>query len=186
MAAKKLGLPTAYVSYDEILSDPDVEVVHLATPNRQHRDMVIGALDAGKHVVCEKPLATSSVGTSELVERARKHPTLVTAVNYNVRFYPLALQARALLQRGAIGRVLSVRGAYIQDWLLKDTDWNWRLLVEEGRTASSRRHRYPLDGSDPFRYGLGNRCGFSDLATVIPVRQRPKVAGSTFQETKVA
>ena len=72
IAAKELGLPTAYVSYDEILSDPEVEVVHIATPNRQHRDMVIGALDAGKHVVCEKPLATSSMETSELVERARK------------------------------------------------------------------------------------------------------------------
>ena len=132
MAAKTLGLPKAYVSYEEILSDPDVEVVHIATPNRQHRDMVVGALDAGKHVVCEKPLATSSVETSELVERARKNPTLVTAVNYNVRFYPLALHARDLLQRGAVGRLLSVRGAYIQDWLLKDTDWNWRLLVEEG------------------------------------------------------
>ena len=70
MAAKTLGLPKAYVSYEEILSDPDVKVVHIATPNRQHRDMVIGALDAGKHVVCEKPLATSSLETSELVERA--------------------------------------------------------------------------------------------------------------------
>jgi predicted dehydrogenase len=144
MAAKELGLPTAYVSYDEILSDPDVEVVHIATPNRQHRDMVIGALDAGKHVVCEKPLATSRVETSELVERARKHPTLVTAVNYNVRFYPLALQARALLQRGAIGRVFSVRGAYIQDWLLKDTDWNWRLLAEEGANCEQSATSVPI------------------------------------------
>jgi predicted dehydrogenase len=78
IAAKALGLPKAYVSYDEILSDPEVEVVHITTPNRQHREMVIGALDAGKHVVCEKPLATSSLETFELVERARKNPTLVT------------------------------------------------------------------------------------------------------------
>src|SRR5258708_15892561 len=111
------------------MSDREGEVVHLATCNRQHRDMGIGALDAGKHVVCEKPLATSSMETSELVERARKNPTLVTAVNYNVRFYPLALHARDLLQRGAVGRALSVSGAYLQDCLLKDTTWNWRLLV---------------------------------------------------------
>jgi predicted dehydrogenase len=182
MAAKSLGLPKAYASYEEILSDPEVEVVHIATPNRQHRDMVIGALDAGKHVVCEKPLATSSVETSELVERARKNPTLVTAVNYNVRFYPLALHARALLQRGAIGRVLSVRGAYIQDWLLKDTDWNWRLLVEEGGELRAVGD-IGTHWMDLILFVTGSRIDsvFADLATLIPVRQRPKVAGSTFQ-----
>src|ERR1700757_454005 len=90
-AAKQLGLAKAYASYEEILFDREIEVIHITTPNRQHRDMVIGALDAGKHVVCEKPLATNSVETSELVERAREHPALVAAVNYTVRFYPLAL-----------------------------------------------------------------------------------------------
>ena len=182
MTAKTLGLPKAYFSYEEILSDPEVEVVHIATPNRQHRDMVIGALDAGKHVVCEKPLATSSLETSELVERARKNPTLVAAVNYNVRFYPLALHARDLLQRGAVGRVLSVRGAYIQDWLLKDTDWNWRLLVEEGgelrAVGDIGTHWMDLI---LFMTGLRIDSVFADLATLIPVRQRPTVAGSTFQ-----
>ena len=184
-AAKRLGLPKGYVSYEEILSDPDVEVVHIATPNRQHREMVIGALEAGKHVVCEKPLATSSTETSELVEQAKKHPTLVTAVNYNVRFYPLALQARDLLQRGAIGRVLSVRGAYIQDWLLKETDWNWRLLVGEGgelrAVGDIGTHWMDLI---LFLTGLRIESVFADLATLIPVRRRPKVAGSTFQGTE--
>jgi predicted dehydrogenase len=185
MAAKQLGLPKAYASYEEILSDPEIEVVHIATPNRQHRDMVIGALDARKHVVCEKPLATNSVETSELVERARKNPTLVTAVNYNVRFYPLALHARHLLQRGAIGRVLHVKGAYIQDWLLKDTDWNWRLLVEEGgelrAVGDIGTHWMDLI---LFITGLRIDSVFADLATLIPIRQRPKVAGATFQGTE--
>jgi predicted dehydrogenase len=187
MAAKTLGLPKAYVSYDEILSDHEVDIVHVATPNRQHRDMVIGALDAGKHVVCEKPLGTSSVETLELVERARKNATLVTAVNYNVRFYPLALHARDLLQRGAIGRVLSVRGAYIQDWLLKDTDWNWRLLAEEGgelrAVGDIGTHWMDLI---LFMTGLRIDSVFADLATLIPVRQRPKVAGATFQGSEVS
>jgi predicted dehydrogenase len=181
-AASRLGLPKAYISYEEILSDPDVDVVHITTPNRQHRDMVVGALDAGKHVVCEKPLATNSVETSELVERARQKPALVTAVNYNVRFYPLALHVRELLQKGAIGRVLSVRGAYIQDWLLKETDWNWRLLVEEGgelrAVGDIGTHWMDLI---LFVTGLRIDSVFADLATLIPVRQRPKVAGSTFQ-----
>jgi predicted dehydrogenase len=180
-AAKQLGLAKAYASYEEILSDPEVEVIHITTPNRHHRDMVIGALDAEKHVVCEKPLATNSVETSELVERARKHPTLVTAVNYNVRFYPLALHARHLLQAGAIGRVLHVRGGYIQDWLLKDTDWNWRLLAEEGgelrAVGDIGTHWMDLM---LFITGLRIDSVFADLATLIPIRQRPKVSGATF------
>lgn len=183
MAAKQLGLAKGYASYKEILSDPEIEVVHITTPNRQHRHMVIGAIDAGKHVVCEKPLATNSVETSELVERARKNPALVTAVNYNVRFYPLALHARHLLQSGAIGRVLHVRGAYMQDWLLKDTDWNWRLLVEEGgklrAVGDIGTHWMDLI---LFITGLGIDSVFADLATLIPIRQRAK-AGATFQGT---
>src|ERR1700751_2144839 len=184
-AARQLGLAKAYASYEEILFDPEIEVIHITTPNREHRDMVIGALNAGKHVVCEKPLATNSVETSELVERAREHPALVTAVNYNVRFYPLALHARHLLQAGAIGRVLHVRGAYIQDWLLKDTDWNWRLLVEEGgelrAVGDIGTHWMDLI---LFITGFRNSFVFSDLGLLIPVRQRPKVAGSTFQKNK--
>jgi predicted dehydrogenase len=177
-----LGVDKGYASYEELLSDRDVEVVHLTTPNRLHREMVLAALDAGKHVVCEKPLATSSGETAELVEQAAKNPNLVTAVNYNVRFYPLALHARDLLQRGAIGRILGVRGAYMQDWLLKETDWNWRLLPEEGgqlRTVGDiGTHWMDLI---LFMTGLQIDSVFADLATLIPVRQRPKVAVSTFQ-----
>ncbi|HEY6841633.1 MAG: hypothetical protein QOE88_2901 [Verrucomicrobiota bacterium] len=185
IAAQQLGLAKAYVSYEELLSDPEVEVVHITTPNRWHREMVIGALDAGKHVVCEKPLATNSMETAELVERATKSPRLLTAVNYNVRFYPLALQARQLIQQGAIGRVLSVRGAYIQDWLLKETDWNWRLLPEEGGELRAigdiGTHWMDLI---LFLTGLQIDSVFADLSTMIPVRQRPKVARATFEGKK--
>jgi predicted dehydrogenase len=185
IAAQQLGLAKAYVSYEELLSDPEVEVVHITTPNRWHREMVIGALDAGKHVVCEKPLATNSMETAELVERATKSPRLLTAVNYNVRFYPLALQARQLIQQGAIGRMLSVRGAYIQDWLLKETDWNWRLLPEEGGELRAigdiGTHWMDLI---LFLTGLQIDSVFADLSTMIPVRQRPKVARATFEGKK--
>ncbi len=182
MAAKELGLDKGYVSYEEILSDQDVEVVHIATPNRFHREMVIGALNARKHVVCEKPLATNSAETAELVERAADNPNLITAVNYNVRFYPLALHARDMIQRGTIGRVLSVRGAYLQDWLLKETDWNWRLLPEEGgelrAVGDIGTHWMDLI---LFVTGLQIDSVFADLSTLVPVRHRPKVGGSTFQ-----
>ena len=137
---------------------------------------------AGKHVVCEKPLATSSMETAELVERAAKASNLVTAVNYNVRFYPLVLHARELIQRGAIGRVLGIKGGYIQDWLLKETDWNWRLLPEEGgqlrAVGDIGTHWMDLI---LFVTGLQIDSIFADLATLIPVRQRPTLAGATFQ-----
>jgi predicted dehydrogenase len=182
IAAQQLGLAKAYASYEELLSDHEVEVVHITTPNRWHREMVVRALEAGKHVVCEKPLATNSMETAELVERAAKSPHLLTAVNYNVRFYPLALQARQLIQQGVIGRVLSVRGAYIQDWLLKETDWNWRLLPEEGGELRAigdiGTHWMDLV---LFLTGLRVDSVFADLATMIPVRQRPKVARATFE-----
>ncbi len=182
IAARELGLAVGYANYEQILSDPEVDVVHITTPNRWHRDMVIGALEAGKHVVCEKPLATSSMETAELVERAAKASNLVTAVNYNVRFYPLVLHARELIQRGAIGRVLGIKGGYIQDWLLKETDWNWRLLPEEGgqlrAVGDIGTHWMDLV---LFVSGLQIDSIFADLATMIPVRQRPKLAGATFQ-----
>jgi predicted dehydrogenase len=187
IAAQTLGLAKAYVSYEELLSDPEVEVVHINTPNRWHREMVIVALEAGKHVVCEKPLATNSKETAELMEHGARNPQLITAVNYNVRFYPLALQARQLTQQGVIGRVLSVRDAYNQDWLLKETDWNWRLLPEEGGELRAigdiGTHWMDLM---LFVTGLEIDSVFADLATMIPVRQRPKVAGATFEGNKAS
>ena len=123
--------------------------------------MVIGAIDAGKHVVCEKPLATNSVETSELVERARKNPTLVTAVNYNVRFYPLALHARAFAAKRR-DRSRVTRKGRVHAGLAAE-GYRLELAIARGgggQTASRRRHRDPLDGSDPFHNRFANRFGF--------------------------
>src|SRR5260370_24839973 len=98
MAKDRFGLAKAYATYEEILADNEVDVVHITSPNRYHRAMAAGAIDAGKHVVCEKPLATTSAETFELLDLAARNPRLVTAVTYNVRFYPLALHARNLIQ----------------------------------------------------------------------------------------
>src|SRR5205814_7319943 len=119
--------PAAYCDYAELLGDKEVGSVHIASPNRVHRAQVLAALDAGKHVVCEKPLGMTSSETAELVEAARRHPDLVAAVNYNVRFYPLCLHARGLIRRGEIGRIFHMHGSYVQDWLLYPSDFNWRV-----------------------------------------------------------
>jgi predicted dehydrogenase len=121
--ALRLGLETGYANYAALLADPEVSAVHLTSPNRYHRAQVLAALAAGKHVVCEKPLAMTPAESAELVAAAATHPHLVCAVNYNVRFYPLALHARALVRRGEIGEVLHLHGSYLQDWLLYPTEF---------------------------------------------------------------
>ena len=181
-AAQQLGLDRGYGDFPSVLSDSAVHSVHLTTPNRLHRDQVLACLAAGKHVVCEKPLGMNTRETAELVAAARKTPQLITAVNYNLRFYPLMLHARDLIKSGQLGAVYSVRGAYEQDWLLYDTDWNWRLTQEEGgqlrAVGDIGTHWMDLVG---FVTGLQVKQVFADLTTVVPVRKKPKSAVATFQ-----
>ncbi len=181
-AAAALGVPVAYDSYDDLLRDPEVNSVHLATPNKLHYPMATAALEAGKHVVCEKPLAMNSTETAALVDLAQGHPRQVAAVNYNIRFYPLMHHARDLVQSGAIGEIYSVRGGYLQDWLLYDTDWNWRLQPSEGGDlrAVGDIGTHWLDLTT-FISGLRIERLVADLATLVPVRKRPRTAVATFK-----
>ena len=130
-AAQALHIPKAYDRYEDLLADPDVGVVHITSPNGLHFEQCRLALAAGKHVLCEKPLAMTAEETATLVALARQSP-LVTAVCYNVRFYPLCLEARQRLADGELGAVYHVTGSYTQDWLLYDTDYNWRVSAEVG------------------------------------------------------
>ncbi|HEX2293664.1 MAG TPA: Gfo/Idh/MocA family oxidoreductase, partial [Gaiellaceae bacterium] len=127
------GLAQVIGSYDELLADDSVDVVHLTTPNHLHYPQVKQALAAGKHVVCEKPLAMASEQSAELVQLAGESG-LVHCTNFNIRFYPQVQQARALVADAAVGAVWNVHGGYLQDWLLLPTDWNWRLEPEKGGT----------------------------------------------------
>jgi predicted dehydrogenase len=180
-AADALGVPTAYESFDDLLADPAVEVVHLATPNRDHFDQCRKALAAGKHVVCEKPLAMTGGETAELVRLAAANPHLVTAVNYNVRFYPLCLEARERVRSGQVGEVFHVTGSYLQDWLLSPEDFNWRVLAEHGgelrAVADIGTHWLDLV---TFITGLEVEAVCADLRTVHPVRHRPTGGSETF------
>lgn len=181
-AAQALGLERGYQDLLAVLADPQVDAVHLTTPNKLHRDQVLACLSANKHVVCEKPLAMNSSQTKELVEAALATPHLVTAVNYNLRFYPLMLHARDLIASGALGAIYSIRGAYEQDWLLFNTDWNWRLIPEEGgelrAVGDIGTHWMDLVG---FVTGLRVEQVFADLKTALPIRNKPKSAVATFQ-----
>ncbi|MBN9521720.1 Gfo/Idh/MocA family oxidoreductase [bacterium] len=180
-AADALGVPAAYDDFAALLADPAVEVVHLATPNRHHFAQARAVLEAGRHVIVEKPLAMTGAETAELVRLAAARPKQVAAVNYNVRFYPLCLDARARVRAGELGDVLHVTGSYLQDWLLYPTDFNWRVLAEHGgglrAVADIGTHWLDLVC---FITGLEIEAVCADLRTVYPVRQKPAGGSETF------
>jgi predicted dehydrogenase len=179
-AARNEDLARAYHNYDELLADGDVQVVHVTSPNRFHFEQVSRALKAGKHVLCEKPLAMTSQESAGLVALA-KETGLVAGVNYNIRFYPLNIEARERVQRGDIGRVFSVRGSYVQDWLLYPSDYNWRVLAEEGgalRTVADIGTHW-MDLTQTIT-GLRIAAVFADLTIVHKTRQRPLHEVETF------
>src|SRR5262249_26038565 len=130
-AAEALGLPKGYASFDELLADPDVGSVHVTSPNHHHAPQCRLALGAGRHVGCEKPPAMDVRQAAGLVALAAR-TRAVAAVCYNVRFYPLCLEAAERVATGELGEVYHVTGSYVQDWLLYETDFNWRVLAEEG------------------------------------------------------
>src|SRR5918993_5762139 len=121
--AESLGLARSYATLEEVLDDPEVSVVHVTSPNRLHHPQVRQILAAGRHVICEKPLAMTSEESGELVRLARESGK-VAAVNFNIRFYPLNQHLRESVGEGALGEIRLITGHYIQDWLLFDTDWN--------------------------------------------------------------
>ena len=180
-AAAKAIAPV-YPSYTALLEDERVNVVHLTTPNRLHYPQAKQALAAGKHVVCEKPLAMNSDQSAELVELAEASG-LVHCCNFNIRFYPQCHEARARVQAGEVGEVWNVHGSYLQDWLLLPTDWNWRLEPVEGGElrAVGDIGSHWLDLAQ-FVTGRKVEALLADLHTAIPVRQKPTGPVETFAQ----
>jgi predicted dehydrogenase len=182
VACKSLGLEHAYASLEEIAADKSVEVVHLCTPNYLHFEEAGKLLRAGKHVLCEKPLTMDS-RESEVLVAVAKETGKVGGVAYNLRYYPLCHEARALLEKGAIGQPKLVHGSFLQDWLLYPGDWNWRLDPKLGgqlRAVSDIGTHW----LDLVTWIIGRKVTelCADLATVVPVRQRPRGRVETFQK----
>jgi predicted dehydrogenase len=176
------GIAPVYESFEALLAE-DVDVVHLTTPNHLHYLQAKQALAAGKHVVCEKPLATTAAESRELVALAQASG-LVHCTNFNIRFYPLVQEAHARVRAGELGEIWSVHGGYLQDWLATPTDWNWRLEPEKGgalRAVGDIGSHW----MDLMQFVTGQPIVevFADLATAIPVRQRPVGEVETFAST---
>ncbi len=171
--AAAMGIPRAYPSFEDMLADADIDVVHLATPNYLHYPHAKAALMADKHVICEKPLAMDSTQSKELVALA-KQKNLLNAVNFNIRMYPMVQQARSLVQSGQLGDLFILQGSYLQDWLLLETDWNWRLEPDLGGTlravADIGSHWLDLM---TYITGLKIEEVYADFKTFHPIRKKP-------------
>jgi predicted dehydrogenase len=180
-ASERFFIPKAYGNWKDLVADPEIDVVHIASPNYLHYEHAKSALEAGKHVVCEKPLAMTSEESGELVRLAQEKQ-LVNAVNFNIRFYPLVHEAKARVENGELGEKLYlIHGSYLQDWLLYDTDWNWRLEPDLGgdlrAVADIGSHWMDLV---TFIAGTRIKSVFADFETFIPVRRKPKQKVDTF------
>ncbi|MDQ0801361.1 Gfo/Idh/MocA family oxidoreductase [Arthrobacter sp. SLBN-112] len=125
-AKDRLGIEQAYASVQDLIMDDAIDVIHVCTPNATHLALAEAALAAGKHVVCEKPLATNVRDAARLVELAAKAGTIAT-VPFVYRFHPMVREARERIASGQTGRISTIQGSYLQDWLLSRGDDNWRV-----------------------------------------------------------
>ncbi|HLW75631.1 MAG TPA: Gfo/Idh/MocA family oxidoreductase, partial [Bryobacteraceae bacterium] len=178
--AKALGIPRATGDWRELLADGEIDAVHVCTPNVLHHSMAKAALEAGKHVLCEKPLAMNAAEARELAALAKTNG-LAHCVNHNLRCYPQVQQMRAMIAAGELGEVLVVNGTYFQDWLLYDTDWNWRAdaAANGALRAMGDIGSHWMDAIEHVT-GLRISSMCADLQTFHKTRRRPKGSVETF------
>jgi predicted dehydrogenase len=178
--ARSLGVDRAVTDLDAVLGDPTIDVVHICTPNDAHVTMASAVMEAGKHVVVEKPIAMDRSGAMTLLQVARRTDRHA-AVALTYRGYPMVRRARELVREGRLGRLRLAHGAYIQDWLSDDTDYNWRL--ESGTAGPSRAFAdIGTHWVDTVEFVTGARVEavMADLATLVPVRHRPARSVAAF------
>ncbi|MPZ17445.1 MAG: gfo/Idh/MocA family oxidoreductase [Luteitalea sp.] len=178
--AEQLGVPKSYASYEALIRDPDIQVVHNTTPNYLHYPVNLAVIEAGKHIVSDKPLAMNAVEARKLLDGARAKG-VVHAVTFNYRGNPLVQQMRLMIARGDIGRPHFVFGQYLQDWLLLDTDYSWRLEPDKGG-ASSALGDVGSHWCDVAQHVSGTRITevLADLSTTIPKRKKPTGSREAF------
>ena len=178
--AAEFGVDKTDADYRKILEDPAVDAVHVCTPNFMHFPIAKDALLAGKHVICEKPLATSVEQARELVALAGQNKRR-NATFHNLRFYPQVQQMRRMVEDGDLGEILVVQGTYSQDWLLYDTDWNWRL---ESKHNGPSRCLADIGSHwcDMAEHVTGQRITSlcADIQTFHKIRKQPKGPVETF------
>jgi predicted dehydrogenase len=178
--ADQLNIPKAYGRVEDLLSDGEIEVIHNCTPNHLHFGVSCQILEAGKHVISEKPLAMDTKESKELVKRAEK-AGVVNAIDFNYRYYPLVQQAKAMVAHGDLGDVFHANGSYTQDWLYLPTDWNWRLQPEmsgESRAVADVGSHW----CDCIQFVSGKKITkvYGHLHTIHKQRMKPKKEVETY------
>lgn len=179
--ARALGVERAVTAFEDVLGDPSIDVIHICTPNHTHVELASAAMEAGKHVVVEKPVATDRAGAETLIDIARRTGRHA-AVALTYRGYPMVRRARDLVRDGRLGKMRLVHGGYLQDWLADATDYNWRLDPAAGGVsrafADIGTHWF-----DTVEFIAGARvvAVMADLATLVPIRHRPARAGPAFR-----
>jgi len=178
--AVAMGIPKYYIDYDKMVKEADFDCVHICTPNNLHYPMAKAALLAGKHVVCEKPLATTVKEAEELLALANEKK-LVHAVSFNLRYYPLVRQMKMMREKGELGSVYSIMGSYLQDWLFYATDYNWRLEPDKsGDSKAIADIGSHLIDLIEYISGLSITEVMADFSTVHPTRKKPLKAVETY------
>lgn len=178
--ARELDIQRPYDDYMDLIRDNDIDVIHNCTPNNLHFPINRVALTANKHVICEKPF-TVDAREARLLLSAVERSTAVNAVNFNYRHHPVVQELKKSVQRGDLGDIYAVHGSYLQDWLLFDTDYSWRVDTEIGGSA-----RVLADlGShwlDLAQHVTGQKIVevVGDIQTFVPVRQKSVSNVGTF------
>jgi len=175
------SIPKVYKSAEELLQDDSIDVIHNCTPNYLHFEINKKAIESGKHVFSEKPLAINSVESAKLISFLESNRNIVAGVNFLYRMNPLVQEIKQKIKNGDIGKPILAHGSYLQDWLLYKTDYNWRVEKKLGGPS-----RVVADiGShwiDAVQTVLGDKISdvCADLATVHKIRKKPKKQIETF------
>jgi predicted dehydrogenase len=183
-AAAKYNIPKIYYNPDDLINDPEIEVVHNCTPNHVHFEINKKIIKTGKQLLSEKPLSINSMQSAELYDLAKKHNTL-TAINFCYRYYPVVQEAAARVQQGDLGEVRAFMGHFLQDWLFYDTDYSWRLdpaFAGEANVIADLGSHW----CDLIQFITGQMITevMAELHTCIPKRKKPRKGPLTFSTDK--
>lgn len=177
----KYDIPKYYEDWQEVMKDDEVEVIHNCTPNFLHFKINKAAIEAGKHILSEKPLTLTVNESDQLLELLKKN-NVVNAINFNYRFYPLVQNARVEIEKGNLGDIYLVHGNYLQDWLYYDTDYNWRLETELSGTSRAIAD-VGSHWCDTVQFVTGQKIKrvFANLVTIHKKRKKPTKQVATFK-----
>lgn len=184
-AAERLGVAKAYGDWEKLVADEDIDVVHITAPNILHFPVAKACIEAGKHVVCEKPL-TLDVKEAKILVKLAKKRKVVNATTYNMGFYPMIRQAKEIVASGGLGKIFLVHGKYLQDWLSRDSDYNWRVEAKLGGKS-----RVVADIGSHWMQMVQLITGkriisvYADTTIFIPIRKKPTITIPTHSEREL-